>query len=51
MEFPRTLRSPPEPKHSALEVDMAMRNAIATVPRELVRSVTWDQGAEKARHV
>jgi IS30 family transposase len=43
------LWSPEE--HSALEVDMAMRNAIATVPRELVRSVTWDQGAEKARHV
>lgn len=37
--------------HSALEVDMAMRKAIATVPRELVRSVTWDQGAEMARHV
>ena len=37
--------------HSAIEVDMAMRKAIATLPRELVRSITWDQGAEMARHV
>jgi IS30 family transposase len=29
----------------------AMRNAIMTLPEELRRSVTWDQGREMARHV
>ncbi len=31
-------------------VDAAMRKAIATLPEELRRSVTWDQGAEMANH-
>jgi IS30 family transposase len=35
---------------SAEAVDRAMRKAIATLPRELRRSITWDQGAEMARH-
>ena len=35
---------------SAATVEAAMRRAIATLPGELVRSVTWDQGKEMARH-
>ena len=35
---------------SAEAVDTAMRKAIRTLPKELWRSITWDQGAEMARH-
>jgi transposase, IS30 family len=35
---------------SADSVDEAMRAAIRTLPRELWRSITWDQGAEMANH-
>jgi transposase, IS30 family len=35
---------------SAAHVDGAMRKAIATLPAELARSITWDQGAEMANH-
>lgn len=35
----------------AVAVEEAMRKAIATLPRELMRSITWDQGSEMARHV
>jgi len=35
---------------SAAAVENAMRKAIATLPGELVRSVTWDQGKEMANH-
>jgi transposase, IS30 family len=35
---------------SADQVDAAMRKAIATLPAELRRSITWDQGAEMANH-
>ena len=35
---------------SAEAVDAAMRKAIKTLPKELCRSITWDQGAEMARH-
>jgi IS30 family transposase len=31
-------------------VDEAMRQAIATLPDELFRSITWDQGKEMSRH-
>ena len=36
--------------HTAPTVEAAMRRAIATLPSELMRSVTWDQGPEMARH-
>jgi IS30 family transposase len=35
---------------TAAEVDAAMRAAIATLPTQLVRSVTWDQGKELSDH-
>lgn len=35
---------------SAVAVDAAMRKAIATLPSELKKSITWDQGAEMAKH-
>jgi IS30 family transposase len=37
-------------QHGAVEVEAAMRKAIATLPDELIRSVTWDQGKEMSRH-
>ncbi|MGC2486854.1 MAG: IS30 family transposase [Acidimicrobiales bacterium] len=35
---------------TALAVEEAMKKAIATLPEELVRSVTWDQGTEMSNH-
>ena len=35
---------------SADSVDAAMRKVITTLPNELSRSITWDQGAEMANH-
>jgi IS30 family transposase len=40
----------PEGK-GAEEVEAAMRRAIATLPAELTRSITWDQGSEMAKHL
>jgi IS30 family transposase len=37
--------------HGADTVEAAMRKAIATLPTELTRSITWDQGIEMARHL
>ena len=39
----------PQGKH-ARAVDEAMRLAIATLPDELFRSITWDQGKEMSSH-
>ena len=36
--------------HGAKRVEEAMRKAIATLPEELARSVTWDQGKEMSNH-
>ena len=33
-----------------VQVDAAMRKAIAKLPRELIRTITWDQGKEMHRH-
>jgi IS30 family transposase len=35
---------------SADAVDAAMRKAVATLPDELCRTITWDQGKEMANH-
>jgi transposase, IS30 family len=35
---------------SAVSVEAAMRKAVATLPVELRRSITWDQGAEMSTH-
>lgn len=37
-------------ERSAAAVAAAMRTAITTLPKELWRSITWDQGAEMANH-
>jgi IS30 family transposase len=37
--------------HTALEVSDAMAAAIASLPADLARSVTWDQGSEMANHI
>jgi IS30 family transposase len=37
-------------ERSADAVDVAMRKAMATLPDELCRTITWDQGKEMANH-
>lgn len=34
-----------------VHVDAAMRRAIRKLPRDLIRTITWDQGKEMHRHV
>ena len=38
-------------QRSADAVDHAMRHAIAALPEHMMRSITWDQGAEMANHI
>ncbi|MDF0753103.1 IS30 family transposase, partial [Marinobacter sp. 71-i] len=35
---------------SAEKVEAAMREAITALPSSLARTITWDQGAEMAKH-
>lgn len=35
---------------TASDVEAAMRKAVRSLPRELMKSITWDQGAEMATH-
>ena len=36
--------------HLPVQVDAAMRKAVRTLPKEHVRTITWDQGKEMHRH-
>lgn len=36
---------------SAEQVEAAMREAITVLPSSLIRTITWDQGAEMSRHI
>lgn len=38
-------------ERSADAVDAAMREAILSLPNQMLRSITWDQGAEMANHI
>ena len=43
--------APPLDGHGAAAVRVAIAASIATLPEQLRRSLTWDQGAEMAQHV
>jgi IS30 family transposase len=47
---PRVKNGPALAGHGAEAVRDAIANAITTLPEQLRRSLTWDQGAEMARH-
>jgi len=47
---PRTRKSPALAGHGAEAVRDAIASTIATLPEQLRRSLTWDQGAEMAQH-
>jgi len=36
---------------TGVEVERAMRKAVKSLPKELSRSITWDQGVEMCRHL
>ncbi len=48
---PRTKNGPALAGHGAEAVRDAIASSIATLPEQLRRSLTWDQGAEMAQHV
>ena len=50
-EQPRVKNGPPLAGHGAVAVRDAIAASIATLPEQLRRSLTWDQGAEMAQHV
>ncbi|MDQ6776563.1 MAG: IS30 family transposase [Actinomycetota bacterium] len=47
---PRTKNGPPVTGHGGEQVRDAIAAAITTLPDQLRRSLTWDQGAEMAQH-
>ena len=47
---PRIKNGPPVSGHGAEQVRDAIAAAIVTLPEQLRRSLTWDQGAEMAQH-
>ena len=47
---PRTNNGPPVTGHGGEQVRDAIAAAITTLPEQLRRSLTWDQGAEMAQH-
>ena len=47
---PRTKNGPPVTGHGGEQVRDAIAAAITTLPEQLRRSLTWDQGAEMAQH-
>lgn len=47
---PRVKNGPPVSGHGAEQVRDAIAAAIVTLPEQLRRSLTWDQGAEMAQH-
>jgi IS30 family transposase len=47
---PRAKNGPPVSGHGAEQVRDAIADAILTLPEQLRRSLTWDQGAEMAQH-
>ncbi len=48
---PKTKNGPALAGHGAEAVRDAIASSIATLPEQLRRSLTWDQGAEMAQHV
>jgi IS30 family transposase len=50
-EQPRVKNGPPLAGHGAEAVRDAIAASIVTLPEQLRRSLTWDQGAEMAQHV
>ena len=47
---PRVKNGPPLAGHGAQAVRDAIAESITTLPQQLRRSLTWDQGAEMAQH-